>query len=236
MDRPKISFLSRLIDIIAPRQCPVCGQRLAIGETLLCTRCNLHLPRTHFELTPYDNRMARMFWGRVRIEKCTAWFYYASGSRPTNVILDLKYHKLPDYGVMLGELIAKDIADSGFFDGITALMPLPLAANRKWSRGYNQSRKIVDGLSSVTRLPIIDGAVRRKKYIDSQTHKSVEDRKENVRGVFVLANGKPLENQHVLLVDDVMTTGATLTECISEMEKVPDLKVSVLTVGLAGVR
>lgn len=228
------SFLSRIINTIAPSQCAVCGRRLTVGETFICSRCNLRIPRTHYELSPFDNPMSRMFWGRFHIEKCSALFFYSPHSEASKIILDLKYHHHPDYGYELGKLMAKEILPSGFFDGVTAIMPLPLAHNRERQRGYNQSREIVRGLASATHLPVIDKAIHRSKFIDTQTHKTLAERNDNVEGVFSLIKPEKLSGHHILLVDDVATTGATITACAREMEKAGNVKISVLTAGLAG--
>lgn len=233
MDNLEISFFSRLINIIAPNRCAVCGCRLTVGETFVCGRCNLRLPRTNYELHPYDNPMATMFWGRFHIEKCAAMFFYHPHSGAAKIILDLKYNHHPDYGYELGRLMARELMPSQFFDGVTAVMPVPLARNRERHRGYNQSRELAKGICAVTGLRMIDKAVKRSKFVDTQTHKTRSERNDNVAGVFSLADADALSGQHVLLVDDVATTGATLTACAREVAKAGNVKISVLTAALA---
>lgn len=234
MNTPKISFLSRFLNALSPPRCAVCGRRMTVGEHLVCARCNLRLPRTHYELTPYDNHMARMFWGRFAIEKCTSLFYYSPQSASSRLIIHMKYYHHPEYGYRLGQMMAHELLPSGFFDGVTAIMPIPLARNRERKRGFNQSREIARGLCDVTRLPLIDNAVTRAKFIDSQTHKSHLERSGNVEGVFTLCRPDLVGGHHILLVDDIVTTGATVTSCAREIIKAGNVKISVLTAGFAG--
>lgn len=234
INRPKTSFLERLINTLAPSRCAICGGRLTVGETLVCGQCNLRMPRTSFELSPKDNRMAMMFWGRFHVEKSAAMFHYFPHSNVAKLLMDIKYYGHPEYAVELGRMMAQELMPSGFFEGITAVMPLPLARNRERERGYNQSREIARGVCAVTRLPMLDKAVERKKFTDSQTHKTRDERNANVEGAFTLVKPEKINGQHILIVDDVATTGATITACAREMEKADNVKISVLTAAFAG--
>lgn len=228
-----VSFIERLINTIAPGRCAVCGGRLSVGERLICGSCNVQLPRTNYDLTPYDNPMCKMFWGRFHVEKCASLFFYSSHSLTARLILGLKYNHHPEYGYELGRIMAAEMRPSGFFDDITAVMPMPLARNRERERGYNQSREIARGVCSVLHLPLIDKAVSRRKFTDTQTHKTRAERNDNVEGTFTLVNGDAFTGQHVLLIDDVATTGATATACAREIEKSGNVKISILTAALA---
>ena len=234
MSTQRISFLSRILNTLVPPRCAICGRRLTVGEKVICGRCNLRLPRTYYEKNPYDNPMCKLFWGRFHVEKCPALFFYYPHTKSTNVIKQMKYYNHPEYGFQLGVLIATQFMTVGFFDGITAVMPLPLARNRERKRGYNQSREIARGICSIVGLPMIDKAVSRSKYLDTQTHKSRQERAENVEHAFSLVNPDAFRGQHVLIIDDVATTGATITACAREIEKAGDVKISVVTAGLAG--
>lgn len=232
--KPTTSFLSRVIDTLVPASCAICGNRLSVAEEFICAKCNLRLPRTYFELSPYDNPMARLLMGRFQFEKCASLFHYYSHSDSANTILALKYFQRTDYGHELGAFLAKQFDSAGFFDGITALMPMPLASNRERKRGYNQSREIVRGISSVTGLPMIDRVVERRKFKSSQTSMTRSMRNDNVEKGFALVDGSKLHGQHILLVDDVMTTGATLSACARAIEKADGVKISIATIGFAG--
>ena len=229
----KDSFWSRLVDLIAPRACVVCGGRLGIHEFFLCGSCNLQLPRTNYADNPYENDMARLFWGQLPVERCAALFFYQGGSGPSQILYELKYKNHPEIGEFFGRMIAEEWNDTGFFEGIDLIVPVPLAKERQRQRGYNQSLHIARGIGSVTRLPIVTYAVSREQFVESQTQKDRWQRNENVEGCFRLNDGSALKGRHVLLVDDVVTTGATICSCGREMLKAGDVRFSILTIGFA---
>ena len=228
-----VSFWHRLLDLISPRLCVVCGQRLTVSEDIICSRCNFHLPRTGFHLNPYENEMAKMFWHLLPIERATALFYYESHSETANILYELKYKGHPEIGEVMGRIIAKELLPSGFFDGIDGIVPVPLAKKRQRQRGYNQSLEIARGISETTSLPIYHKVVRRKAFEDSQTHKGRWERNENVEGVFELKDPSAIQGKHLLIIDDVVTTGATVISCAKELCKAGNIKVSVLALGFA---
>jgi ComF family protein len=225
------SFWSRLLDMIAPRTCVVCGKRLSIEEECICTVCNFRLPRTNFAQDAYENEMAKLFWGRIPIERCTALMYYHSHAQSANIVYDLKYHNKPEVGNMIGRMMAQEFLQEQFFDDIDIIIPLPLAPERERYRGYNQSFMLAQGINEVTGLPIVSDVVIRKKFIDSQTEKDRWTRLENVEGVFELVCGEKIQGKHILLVDDVVTTGATICSCGEELGKAGNIKISVISIG-----
>ena len=229
----KDSFWSRLVDLIAPRACVVCGGRLGIHEFFLCGSCNLQLPRTNYADNPYENDMARLFWGQLPVERCAALFFYQGGSGPSQILYELKYKNHPEIGEFFGTMMAEEWNDTGFFEGIDLIVPVPLAKERQRQRGYNQSLHIARGIGSVTRLPIVTNAVSREQFVESQTQKDRWQRNENVEGCFRLNDGSALKGRHVLLIDDVVTTGATICSCGREMLKAGDVRFSILTIGFA---
>ena len=229
----KDSFWSRLVDLIAPRACVVCGGRLGIHEFFICGSCNLQLPRTNYADNPYENDMARLFWGQLPVERCAALFFYQGGSGPSQILYELKYKNHPEIGEFFGRMIAEEWNDTGFFEGIDLIVPVPLAKERQRQRGYNQSLHIARGIGSVTRLPIVTNAVSREQFVESQTQKDRWQRNENVEGCFRLNDGSALRGRHVLLIDDVVTTGATICSCGREMLKAGDVRFSILTIGFA---
>lgn len=228
-----ISVWSRILDLLSPRACVVCGRRLSAGENTLCVKCNLHLPRTQYQKDPYDNEMARMFWGRISIQKCGAFFFFNAGSESSNIIYKLKYHNHPEIGIYMGEMAAKEFQETGFFEDVDMLIPVPLAKNRQRERGYNQSLLIASGIRNVTKLPVRTDVVRRISFKESQTHKDRWERNENVEKAFQLMKPEMVEGKHVVLIDDVATTGATLCACGQEILKAGDVKVSILTLSFA---
>jgi ComF family protein len=229
----KISFWSRLLDLISPRLCVVCGNRLAVTEETLCSKCYLHLPRTDFGHNLYENVMVKLFWGQIAIEKATALFYYEPHAETANILYELKYKNHPEIGVVMGRMMAKELKNSGLFDDIDAIVPVPLAKKRERQRGYNQSMELAKGVSEVTGLPIDNHIVRRTKFVGSQTQRGRWERNENVENVFELIDGNNISGKHLLLIDDVVTTGATFVACAKEMQKASHVKISVLALGFA---
>jgi ComF family protein len=227
-----ISFWSRLLDLISPRLCVVCGNRLAVTEETLCSKCYLHLPRTDFANDLYENVMAKLFWGQIKLEKATALFYYEPHAETAQILYELKYKNHPEIGVVMGRMMAKELMKSGLFEDIDALVPVPLAKKREHERGYNQSLELAKGVSEVTGLPIANLVIRRTKFVGSQTKRGRWERNENVEHVFELVDDN-ISDQHLLLIDDVVTTGATVIACAKEMQKASNVKISVLALGFA---
>ena len=228
---PAISFFSRLLDLIAPRSCAICGQRLSISEQSICATCNMGIPRTHFALTPYDNEMARLLWGQFPVERCAAFFRYIPASDMSELIHQAKYHNHPELCEEVGELMARELMATGFFEGIDLLVPVPLTKSRQRQRGYNQSEYIARGISHVTHTPVAHHAIERVAFSGSQTQKDRWQRRENVKNVFRLKQQQQVRGHHLLLVDDILTTGATVSSCAHELLKAQDVKISVLTLG-----
>lgn len=228
-----ISVWRRIFDLISPQQCVACGRRLSSTETALCLSCNARLPRTGYQFSPLDNDMAAMFWGRMKVEKCAALMFYDSGSMATDIIRSMKYYDRPDVGRLMGGLTADEFLPSGFFEGIDLLVAVPLAPNRLRRRGFNQSAEIALGVSRKTGIEVARGVVSRDKYKESQTKKQRIDRNTNVAGAFHLIDSEAISGKHVLLIDDVATTGATLTACGNELLKAEGTRLSVLTLAVA---
>ena len=220
------------MDLISPRLCVVCGNRLAVTEETLCSKCYLHLPRTDFANDLYENMMAKLFWSQIKLEKATALFYYEPHAETAQILYELKYKNHPEIGVVMGRMMAKELMKSGLFEDIDALVPVPLAKKRERERGYNQSLELAKGVSEVTGLPIANLVIRRTKFVGSQTKRGRWERNENVEHVFELVDDN-ISDQHLLLIDDVVTTGATVIACAKEMQKASNVKISVLALGFA---
>lgn len=226
-----MNWITRILDFISPRQCVVCGERLAPTEHSLCSTCLLHLPRTTYQFTPHDNPMAQLFWHLSPVEKAAALIFYEPHSEVAQLIYDLKYHDRPDIGEDMGRLMAGEMQLARFFDGIDLLLPVPLSRKRLRQRGYNQSEQLAIGISDITHLPVVTKALRRKHFHQSQTQLSRRERQENVEDLFELRNDSMLQGKHVLLIDDICTTGATLLACCDALKAVPGIRLSVLTFG-----
>ena len=228
-----ISFWHRLLDLISPRLCVVCGHRLTVTEEVICARCNFHLPRTGFQHNAYENDMAKLFWGQIPIERATAFFYYEAHAETANILYELKYKDHPEIGEIFGRMFATEIKSAGFFDGIDGIVPVPLAKKRQRQRGYNQSEEIAQGVSEITGLPIYKKVVKRISFKGSQTNKGRWDRQENVEHVFDLIDAEAVSNKHLLLIDDVVTTGATCIACAKVLCQSANVRISILSLGFA---
>ena len=225
------SFFTRLLDLVAPRTCVVCGNRLSIEEEILCATCNFRLPRTEYSYDAYDNEMAKVFWGRIPVERCAPFMYYQAQSASANLIYQLKYNNRPDIGEYLGKMMAEEFKKDYFFEDIDLIIPIPLEWKRQRQRGYNQSLMVARGVSDATGLPIDTDIIIRKVYESSQTEKNRWMRNDNVEGVFQLLQPEKAQGKHILLIDDVVTTGATVCSCGQEPAKAGDVKISVLSIG-----
>ncbi len=225
-------YLVRLINFVSPKKCTICGCRLSIGEEVMCYACNAHLPRTHFSKDPYENYMAKLFWGQIPIEKATALFFYEPRSEVSRIIHSMKYFDHPETGESMGRIVAEEVAADGFFNGIDAIVPIPLAKKRQRQRGYNQSHEIAIGIRGVTKLPILNRCVKRKTFSMSQTKMNRPQRMENVEEAFELLDAQQIAGKHILIVDDVVTTGATVISCARELAKAGGVRFSVLSLGM----
>ena len=226
-----MNWITRILDFISPRLCVVCGQRLAPTERSLCSVCLFHLPRTDFHQKPLDNPMAQLFWGLAPIEKAAALFYYHPHSETAQLVYRLKYNNRPDIGEDIGRVMANELQAANFFSDIDVLLPVPLASKRLRQRGYNQSEQLAKGISDITQLPIVTKALRRKHFQQSQTTLNRWQRQENVEDTFWLKDGSQLQDKHVLLIDDICTTGATLISCANTLKDIEGIRISVLTLG-----
>ncbi len=228
-------YFLRLLNVLFPRLCSICDRRLAFTEQTICTRCNFHLPRTHFSKQPYDNRMAKMFWGQIPIERAAAFFFYERGSAVTKVILEMKRYRRCRNGYVLGKMFAEEIMPDNFFDSVDLMIPIPLSKKRKRKRGYNQSNEIARGINAITNIPFSDDIVIRKSFKQSQTKMDRWQRLENVKDVFELKDPSATIGKHILIIDDVVTTGATVISCAQAIMKGNNYKgnekFSVLSLG-----
>ena len=220
------------ISLLFPRLCYGCGNHLVRNESLICTECFVMIPRTNYHLNP-DNPVSQLFWGRCRIEKASAFSYYTRDSRIRKMIHQLKYKGARDIGSELGRIYAVSLRSSKFLDDIDMIIPVPLHPSKKRQRGFNQSDEISRGISSVSGLPVDTGMLIRKTGSKTQTRKSRYDRWTNVRDIFLVTDEEKLKGRHILLVDDVITTGSTIEACAGEILKTEGTKVSVVALAFS---
>lgn len=231
-----MSWLSDLfedfISLLFPRLCYGCGNHLMRNENLICTECHIAIPRTNHH-NEEDNPVARLFWGRCMITRAAAFSYYNKGSRIRKLIHCLKYKDIRELGPELGSIYGHILKSSDFVNGIDMIVPVPLHPSRKRSRGYNQSELIATGLSSATGISIEKKTLVRSLKSQTQTKRSRFDRWTNVEGIFSIKDPDVFRNRHILLVDDVITTGSTIEACASELLKIEGVKVSVAALAYA---
>lgn len=228
-----MKWISDLLDLIFPRYCAVCGTTLSPGEQDLCLNCLCGLPRIDEK---HLQEIERMFWGIVPVERASSYIYYRKGSPYNNLLHRIKYKDHPEIATRMAKAAAIDLQESGFFDGIDAIVALPLSKKKHRRRGYNQCDYIAQGVALVSGIPILTGTVERSKANETQTHKSREERWENVEGIFTVAKPELLQGKHILLIDDVLTTGATIASCAKSITALPDTRVSLFTLACASNR
>ena len=228
-----MKLLKHLINLLFPRTCAACGNLLLEGEDSVCTTCRFLLPKTSYELNP-DNPLAQSFYGRVRFHAVTACFFFAKTGKVQHLIHQLKYKGNKDAGVFLGQQLGESIKTAPLFQGIDYLIPVPLHPKREKKRGYNQSLMIAKGINEVTGIPIGDKYLVRAVNTATQTKKSAEERFQNVKDIFEVRFADELKGKHVLLIDDVLTTGATLESCAHQLENIPGITISAATAACAG--
>ena len=221
------------LQLFFPETCEVCGNSLRYSEHLICTDCLSDIPQIYLHNLEH-NPVEKIFWGQVPFARATAFFNYQKHTNFAHLIHKLKYQGRDDIGIWLGEMFGVELKSSGFLDDIDAIVPIPLHPRRQRKRGYNQSRIIAEGISHITEIPIIDNAVVRSVYTKTQTRKNKDERAKNVQGIFEVVDVKTLENKHILILDDVITTGATCVSCAETILKQSSVKnVSFASIALA---
>jgi len=225
-----IKIIKETADYVWPRYCTLCGQRLTLSERHLCLACLINMPRTDNHKLLHSN-LERQFWDQFPVERAASWVYYNEVTK--KLILNVKFFGNTNLGKHLGLLMANEIKDSGFFDGIDVIIPLPLHLFRKLRRGYNQCDMIAEGVSKATGIPINNKSVKRNVYSKPQSSTSHADRKANVMEAFKLTHPEGIRGKHILLIDDVITTGATISSCAQAIVEAGDVKISILSVAYA---
>jgi ComF family protein len=224
-------ILSDLLHIFYPRVCLVCSSSLTRSEKLICRACDFKLPRTRFH-DDTENPVTRVFWGRIRVT-ATAFLYFKKENMTQKLLHKLKYHGRKDVGIMLGELFAQDLCQSYHFRDIDVVIPVPLHPKKKRKRGYNQSASIGQGIAAFMDAELDLRSLIRNKFTQTQTRKSRMERWENVQDIFELRDHSKLEGKRILIIDDVITTGATMESCLQVCSAVRDAKLYAAAIGFA---
>ena len=227
-------FFKDITDLTYPSSCLGCGTPLTDNEKSLCINCLVKLGETGMHKTE-PNEITELFFNKTPIIHGCAYYKYIKGGILQRLIHDLKYRGHPEIGILLGSIAAQSIKKSELFSDIDIIIPVPLHPKKLKKRGYNQSEKIAEGLSQVLDIPINTDILIKTYYNETQTKKHRIQRFFNSQNLFCVKYSTEHHSKHYLIVDDVLTTGATLESCINEIKTIPDAKVSVFTLARAMV-
>ncbi|MEO1516086.1 MAG: ComF family protein [Bacteroidota bacterium] len=227
-----IRIFDDFASLFYPRLCLACRKNLPYNQECICVHCQYHLPKTHFHLDK-ENPFTERFWGRLPLVAGAALYHFSKGGRTQALIHQLKYQHKTQIGLKLGRLYGQQLVQQPSFQSVDLILPVPLHPRKKRLRGYNQSDFFAQGLSDGMQRPWMNHALVRTEDTSSQTRKSRMDRFRNVENAFAIPDPNQLKNRHILLVDDVLTTGATLEACAQTILKVEGTRVSMATMAIA---
>lgn len=220
-------MLKDVLSLVVPRLCPVCGERLHGGDAVVCPSCEITAPLTYLWVEPY-NVMCERFWGLLPVERASAFFWYVEGSPWRKLIHNFKYNGRWRVAYDMGRWYGACLKEGGQFAEVDVVVPVPLHWRRHLRRGYNQSEYLARGIARELGVECDTGSVRRCRYNTSQVSHSATERWDNVEGIFKVRNAERLRGKHILLVDDVFTTGATIMSLGGEiLSQVEDVRLSV---------
>jgi ComF family protein len=217
-----------ILHILFPHVCDGCGSDIIDEESSLCIKCIAELPETNFHLHA-NNPVEKIFWGRLPLICATAQYYFIKESMMQRLMHELKYKGNRELGKQLGRLMGYDLQKTNRFRKVDYLVPLPLFASKEKKRGYNQATILCEGIAEVVNTEIAKDVIVRTQYTETQTKKGRIERWQNIEGKFELITPEKIRNKNILLVDDVITTGATLEACGQELlQATPKLSVATL--------
>lgn len=220
-----------VLHLLFPHICTGCGSDILHEESVLCMRCIDAMPETNFELHP-NNPVEKTFWGRLPLAGATAQFYFTKESLIQHLMHQFKYKGNKELGMQLGRIMGEQLKKSCRFEA-DALIPLPLFPAKEKRRGYNQATVLCEGMAEAMKIPVLDKIISRPQHTETQTKKGRIERWKNMEGKFILADADAIKNKHLLLVDDVVTTGATLEACGNELLKAENVRLSLATLCIA---
>ncbi len=217
-----------LVHIFFPERCVICDKQLLKDEKIICVVCRHELPLTGFTHEP-DNEMERSFTGRSKIQSATALLYFYKKGSVQKLIHELKYRGHQEIGAFLGKWLGEEIKSSKRFEIPDMIVPVPLHQKKLKKRTYNQVSEFGKSISEILNIPFVEGVLKRNIYTETQTYKHRTDRFQNTRNIFEVNNLGAYHGKHILLIDDVLTTGATLEACCNELQKITEIKISIAT-------
>ncbi len=226
------TILHSLIGLFYPDYCLGCGRPLLSGEKYICVDCITDLPYTYFT-NSRKNLVSELLWGRInKLKKAYSLCYFTKSSQLQSLLHNLKYNKKPEVGLELGTYLAHEFEKANMTD-FDVIVPVPLHPKKLRIRGYNQSEKIAQGIRRVIDKPVDSRSIVRHIFTNTQTKKDKVQRWDNVKNIFKIKNSQKLENKHILIVDDVITTGSTIESMANEIEKVKGVDISVASVAIS---
>ncbi len=234
MDSVKI-WGTDLLSMLYPDCCEVCGTRLVRGEEVICTKCDMDMPRCGIHNNSFNTIHQRLA-GHTPIERAAGYFYYYRDTPFTRPILAAKYNGRPKIGRILTERFAREIMADGFFNGIDIIIPVPIHRTKRLQRGYNQTEYIAQGISDATGIAIGNNLVAVKAH-STQTRMNAFERWKNSLNTYSVRNPQELDGKHVLIVDDVITTGSTMLACCDSIAGIArPAAISVLSLGVTNLQ
>jgi ComF family protein len=228
------ALLTDFLTLFFPQACLACQDSLVAGEQYLCTTCRAELPYTNYHLLPAtQNPLSRRFWGKLPVVHVLSYLRFLQHGRVQHLLHQLKYQGQQDVGKALGQLYGAELATAGLSPEFDLIVPVPLHRRKLARRGYNQADAFAAGLATALPCPWSAAALRRTEHTASQTRKSRTERWQNVATVFEVAYPQEVAGRHILLVDDVLTTGATLEACGAALLAAGARQVSIATIACA---
>jgi ComF family protein len=227
-----MTLINDFMSLIYPRHCEACGDNLFRHENYLCSYCRLNLPRSQFHLST-ENELALTFKGRVPFENACSLYLYEKQGRVQKILHSIKYQSQTELATYLGEQYGESLKSGMFLNDVDVIVPVPLHRKKLKARGYNQSQFFAGGLSSSLNKPMDVTSLVRIKDTATQTKKKKYQRWENVEGIFLLNEPESFYKKHILLVDDVITTGATIEAAWTAIRQAPEVRISVISIAFA---
>ncbi|MCC8118329.1 MAG: hypothetical protein LIP09_06225 [Bacteroidales bacterium] len=224
------AILQGISHLLAPRVCCVCGQSLSGLEDVMCLGCQLDIPRTDLHRLPF-NIIHQRLGHQCQVDRAAGWFYYRKGSAYSHMLVEAKYNRLPELALKLGKMCAGELIADGFFDGIDMLVPMPMHWLKRLRRGYNQAEEVAIGVGRKAGLPVVN-ALKAVRSHNIQSRQGKQARFQNITDTMAVPEPSLIAGKHILLIDDIVTTGASMAEAIRAAQQAQPASISVLCLGL----